>query len=273
MRIRCACFSTRHRGAAFAYLTSAADRSGRSARPLRVRIGAFIQSGDILTVWVSPEDPAGRGVESAAGSRTSTACFLHVKRASNPSVESTTCFLHVKRASNSGRYPSHQKGGVNSSTSGAGCGSEWRGAANSSGFDRIPVRVGRGSQEHVRKNKFAELVYDCAADHKQVITNLAKLHACKKKNRHAKKTDTAQRSGASCAGLLCGRAVASVPPLHTRATARRPHPHPHLCPFTAHHRLGVHLWVFGPSRTKRVLVQWRNQMAVCGKRGRRQAVI
>ena len=188
-----------------------------------------------------------------------------------------------------GRNPSHQKGGVNSSTSGVGCGSEWRGAANSSGgvgcgsewrgaanssgFDRIPVRVGRGSQEHVRKNKFAELVYDCAADHKQVITNLAKLHACKKKNRHAKKTDTAQRSGASCAGLLCGRAVASVPPLHTRATARRPHPHPHLRPFTAHHRLGVHLWVFGPSRTKRVLVQWRNQMAVCGKRGRRQAVI
>ena len=56
---RCACFSTRHRGAAFAYLTSAADRSGRIARPLRVRIGAFIQSGDILTVWVSPEDPTG----------------------------------------------------------------------------------------------------------------------------------------------------------------------------------------------------------------------
>jgi hypothetical protein len=137
---------------------------------------AYPGPADILTVWVSPEDPAGRGVESAAGSRTSTACFLHVKRASNPSVESTTCFLHVKRASNSGRYPSHQKGGVNSSTSGGvGCGSEWRGAANSSGFDRIPVRVGRGSQEHVRKNKFAQvskLVYDCAADHKQVITNL-----------------------------------------------------------------------------------------------------
>ena len=32
---------------------------------------------------------------------------------------------------------------MNLSTSGGvGCGSEWRGAANSSGFDRIPVRVG-----------------------------------------------------------------------------------------------------------------------------------
>ena len=91
---------------------------------------------------------------------------------------------------------SEWRGAANSS-GGVGCGSEWRGAANSSGFDRIPVRVGRGSQEHVRKNKFAQvskLVYDCAADHKQVITNLAKLHACKKKNRHAKKTDTAQEA-------------------------------------------------------------------------------
>ena len=159
MRIRCACFSTRHRGAAFAYLTSAAVRSGRIARPPRVRIGAFIQSGDILTVSTSPEDPGAGGGQ-----------FV----------------------SRRGRNPSHQKGGVNSSTSGGvgcgsewrgaanssggvGCGSEWRGAANSSGFDRIPVRVGRGSQEHVRKNKFAQvskLVYDCAADHKQVITNL-----------------------------------------------------------------------------------------------------
>ena len=39
---------TRRRGAAFAILTSAAVRSGRIARPLRVRIGAFIQSAPSL---------------------------------------------------------------------------------------------------------------------------------------------------------------------------------------------------------------------------------
>ena len=43
MRIRCACLSARRRSAAFAYLTSAAGRSGRIAHPLWVRIGAFIQ--------------------------------------------------------------------------------------------------------------------------------------------------------------------------------------------------------------------------------------
>ena len=42
LRIRYACFLPRRRGAAVAYLTSAADRSGRIARPLRVRIGAFM---------------------------------------------------------------------------------------------------------------------------------------------------------------------------------------------------------------------------------------